>query len=113
MFIYFFDSLTYHLWMAIAYNMGIILRKFYPCTTAQAKKGIRDSQAGHAVTIIPCKKLQGPVVQSWFSVNPGLKLNPPFSFVFSMHPFLLNLRKENFDRSRQHLRKKYFQVLQR
>ena len=36
---------------------------------------------------------QGPVVQSWFSINPGLKFNPLFYFVYLNASFLLKLEK--------------------
>ena len=60
-----------------------------------------------------CKKLEmlGPVVQSWFSVNLGLKLNALFQFVcFNASLAFNTCEKKTSIAPGKIFMKKYFQV---
>ena len=55
-------------------------------------------------------KHQGPVVQSWFSVKPGLKFNPLFKFVCFNASFHSKPVKRKLQSIQVRFMKKYFQV---
>ena len=55
-------------------------------------------------------RVQGPVVQSWISANPGLNLTCCFSLCISAHLFVSKLQRRKLSFVQTIFLKKYFQV---